>query len=145
MPLNKQVVRGEALLASQAVDFSVVWQIVSAHVPCEGQQFLGVWQIDSAHVPSTGGSARSRLWRAYQDSEEEGKGEAVRAHSCISIVGPKKQRDEDHHIETCQRSDALWGPAHMHIRTHLVMTSFCQPTLPCVKNFGLERAVQKGS
>ena len=42
------------MLASQAIDFLVVWQIDSANVPCEGQQFLVVWQIDSAHVPSTG-------------------------------------------------------------------------------------------
>lgn len=89
-----------------------------------------VWQVDTAHVPSKRCSARSRLRRTYQDFKEESKGKTVGAYSRISIVGPKKQRDEDHYIKARQCSDALWGPAHIHTHTHLVVTSFCQTMLP---------------
>ena len=50
--------------------------------------------------------------QAYKDGQEEGEGKAVSSHAHSGIVGSKEQGYEDNHVEACQRSDALWRPAH---------------------------------
>lgn len=51
--------------------------------------------------------------KAYKDGQEEGEGKAAGANSHISIVGPKEQGNEDHHVESRQCSDSLRRPAHI--------------------------------
>ena len=75
-------------------------------------------------------AAHGEAQRAYKDGKEQFEGKASCTHTDISIVGAKKQGNEDNHVEASQRSDPLRRPATCDILSHsgTVTYRYCYET-----------------